>query len=130
MDNQNIFDIFEKYSGSDTEEYIQYSKKNDTYRNTCINTTQNTDIKIKNILNQINYSDKESLQDMLDETIKLLHKQETENDKLIIRCREFLKVIEQKHNKIIELEDKNSILEKRNQELEQLFKKNFFSKYI
>ena len=130
MENTNIFDIFEKYSESDTEKYMQYSKKIDSNINTCLNTTLNTDVKIKNILKQINYSDKESLQDMLDETIKLLQKQETENDKLTIRCREFLKIIEQKHNKIIELEEKNSILDKRNQELEQLFKKNFFSKYI
>ncbi len=142
MESPNIFDIFEKYSDKYNEKYSEHEhdtekhkqhKQHKQYKqykqytqyshsqkvDTIINTNINTDAKIDNILKQIDYSDKESLQDMLNETIKLLQNQEIENDKLTIRCREFLKVIEQKHNHIKQLEEKNNILEVENNTLEE-----------
>mgnify|MGYP003387381486 CR=1 FL=1 len=85
----------------------------------------NTDAKVNRLLNGIQhqYSDKESLKEMLDETIKLLRQEEKENDLLKVRCREYIKVIESKHNKIKELE---SEIKKR----DQMMTKEFFRNYI
>jgi DNA repair exonuclease SbcCD ATPase subunit len=105
-------DIFEKYDNN-TETY----KK--------ANTELCTDAKVSRLLNNIKegYSDKESLQEMLDETIKLLRQEETDHDKIRIRCREYLKVIENKHNRIKELEYQNRKLEERVNDLENLIRK-------
>jgi len=85
----------------------------------------NTDAKVSRLLRGIQnqYSDKESLQEMLDETIKLLRDQEEENDFLRVRCREYTKVIEIKHSKIKELENE---IKKR----DQMLSKEFFRNYI
>lgn len=104
---------------------IEIFEKSDTQYNTKTETYLNTDAKVNRLLDGIkyHYSDKESLQDMLDETIKLLKIEEMENDKLRIRCREYIKVIETKHNKIKELEHKVD-------ELENKLKKEFFKTYM
>lgn len=85
-----------------------------------------TEKKCQMLLNNIQdaYTDKDSLQDMLDETLVLLKEQENENDKLKIRCREYLKIIEKQYNKIKQLEQ---LLEEYDDEV---FKKNFIKKYI
>ena len=85
-----------------------------------------TERKCQILLNNIQdaYTDKESLQDMLDETLVLLKEQENDNDKLKIRCREYFKIIEKQYNKIKQLEQ---LLEEYDDEV---FKKNFIKKYI
>lgn len=127
MTENDILNIFEKIDTN--SEYVQ-NKKTDTHRKTEMCT--NTDAKVNRLLNgiQCKYSDKESLQEMLDETIKLLRQEEKENDILKVRCREYIKVIENKHAEIKELKLTNSKLEDKIKELEISFKKQFFTNYI
>lgn len=85
-----------------------------------------TEKKCQMLLNNIQneYTNKESLQEMLDETLSLLKEQENENDQLKIRCREYLKIIDKQYNKIKQLEN---LLETYD---DKVFKKNFIKKYI
>ena len=61
---------------------------------------QNTENKVDVLLNKLRpgYNEIESLREMLDETIKLLKLQTIETDKYRVRCREYEKIIENKHN--------------------------------
>lgn len=78
----------------------------------------NTEIKVDKLLDKLkpSYSDKQSLQEMLDETIIMLKEQEKETDKYKIRCKAYEKVIKKQYKKI--------------KELDKILKSNFFANYI
>lgn len=132
--------VFEKYTtnsdSSSSDTCSVYSNKSIVNNNGKI---MNTDMKVNILLSDIKkqYSDKESLRDMLDETLILLKKQQDDNDILRVRCREYEKAIAKKHdvvqNLVAEIDKRGKYiehLEEKIETLENFVKKQFFSNYI
>jgi len=92
--------------------------------------TTNTEQKCRALLSNLKpaYGDKQCLQEMLDETIDMLKRQEDETYKLKVRCREYQKMLEKQHNRIRDLDHTVQVQKAQIEELNELIESNEYNK--
>lgn len=109
----DIFMKTENNSETKSEKLFYIMSENKGYTNKKNTEYLNTEGKINSVLTKLapGYNDVESLQTMLDETLRHLEEQEKETDKYKLRFNEALKVMKNQKEKIDNLTTNESLLQ-------------------